>query len=220
MKNDILLFAVMFALAWIGYTVAKDRLPPTPIISQATVADDEAAKATASAALTGNGDTEEVYSKETDQKKVAPEEESPAASKTKETATSDDAESAEPKTAEEQIEKILADQIVAWNKGDLDGFMDAYWNDEALTISGGGDTSLGWESAYANYRQRYPEGEMGTIAFKNLKTEMAGKEAAIVTGSFNHQLADEKVNGNFSLVVKMIDRKWKIINDHTSVDME
>ena len=108
----------------------------------------------------------------------------------------------------------------AWNQGDLDGFMEGYWNDEALIISGAGDTNLGWEATYANYRQRYPEGKMGKIRFKDLNTSMVEKKSAIVTGRFDHQLADKQVSGNFSLVMKMIDAHWKIILDHTSVAKE
>lgn len=174
MKNDILLFAVMFAVAWIGFTVAKDHFAPTAIISQNTVANDATPDSASAAAV-------------------------------------------DQRSAEKKIEQVLMSQMRAWNQGDLYGFMDAYWSDEALTISSGGDVTLGWGATYANYRQKYPEGKMGTIEFKDLKTEMVGKESAIVTGRFDHQLADREVNGNFSLVLKIIDRKWKIVNDHTYV---
>lgn len=232
MKNDILLFAVMFATAWIGFTVAKERLTPTSIVSHETVADEATSDATdlneaapsARASLSSPTDSASataVAQKSADEKTNHPNKDSQpkdvaSTPKTK----SHEAQSAEPKSAQQQIEQVLIEQVKAWNQGDLDGFMDAYWNDEALTISGGGDTTLGWEATYANYRQKFPEGSMGTIDFKDLNIEMAGKESAIVTGRFDHQLDDKNVNGNFSLVVKLIDRQWKIINDHTSVAKE
>ena len=218
MKNDILLFAIMFGVAWLGYTVAKDRLNPTPIISQETVAE----KGTPDALVSGTANPSAIA-------RLTPAGGSQPASKEANSPTDAEikADAVEPKTmkpkstesttTEQQIEQVLAAQILAWNQGDLDGFMDAYWNDEALTISGGGDTTLGWEAVYQSYRQRYPKESMGKIDFTDLKTEMVVKEAAIVTGRFDHLMADETTNVNFSLIVKRIDSHWKIVHDHTSV---
>ena len=204
MKNDIVLFAIMFALSWIGYHVAKDRLNPTVV--QANTPTEGPAQATATG-LNANDSASAVDTKS----------KSPAGSRTQTTESVDDAKSPNIKKAQDKIEKVLMRQVQAWNKGDLDGFMDAYWNNKALTISGGGETTFGWAMAYENYRQRYPEGEMGTIEFKELKTEIVGDEAAFVTGRFVHQLADKTVKGNFSLVMKLFFRQWKIVQDHTSV---
>ena len=205
MKNDILLFAIMFVVAWMGYYVAKDRLNPT-VAQSNTTAGDRTSEAT-TAAVNADGSRSAVATKS----------KSPAASKAKKTKSVDDAKSANTKKANDKIKKVLMGQVRDWNKGDLDGFMAAYWNNKALTISGGGETTFGWAMAYENYREKYPEGEMGTIEFKDLKTEMAGDEAAFVTGRFVHQLADKTVKGNFSLVMKLIFRQWKIVQDHTSV---
>lgn len=202
MKNDLLLFAIMFALAWMGFYVAKDRLPP--MVAQWTSTD--AGTPEASTSLTAN-DSPGGLDRES---------KSSMGSGGKKTTAADDAKSTQAKTAQAKIEKVLMAQVKAWNRGDLDGYMDAYWNDKGLMISGAGDTTFGWAMAYANYRKKYPEGEMGTIEFKDLKTEMAGKESAFVTGRFVHQLADKKVNGNFSLVMKLIYRQWKIVHDHTA----
>lgn len=206
MKNDIILFAIMFAVSWIGYNVATDRLDLSS--DNATVAAGENSETTASASLAGSNSPGVVASQ------------SVAASTTKNSTSSGDGKSAGRNTPQAKIEKVLMAQVQAWNQGDLDGFMNAYWNDKSLTISGAGNTTVGWAMAYANYRERYPEGEMGTIEFKDLKTEMVGKDAAFVTGRFVHQLRDKKVSGNFSLVMKLIYRQWKIVQDHTSVSSE
>ena len=239
MKNDIILFAVMFAVAWIGFTVAKDRLPPTSTATNGVATNDVAtndvatesvATESVSADAVSSIDQSVATSRDANPTSGSPQaidksplssDDSPATSSAvkmqKESALPANTGSAEPKTTEQSIEQVLTDQTIAWNLGDLDAFMDAYWNDESLTFSGGGDTTLGWEATYESYRQRYPVGAMGKIEFKDLKTEMVGKESAIVTGRFTHQLPDEKVKGNFSLVVKIIDGQWKIIHDHTSV---
>lgn len=184
MKNDILLFAVMFAVAWMGYNFAKDRLQPaaTEVVeSKAVTSDDEQAN-------------------------------SVAASKANELASTFN-----NKTAEMEIEQVLIEQSRAWNRGDLSGFMRHYWDSEDLTFSRDGETTLGWGATYSHFQERYPDGEMGKIDFMDLKTETVGKEAAIITGRFDHQLAAGKVNGSFSLVVKLFDGQWKIVNDTTTV---
>lgn len=208
MKNDILLFAIMFALAWIGYHVVQDRLELAA--APATSTDGGTPTKPASAGLTANKSSAVASARSN----------STAASTTKETNSANDAKSAQRKTTQERIEKVLMTQVEDWNNGDLDGFMDAYWNDKELMISGAEDTTFGWAMAYANYRKRYPQGKMGTIEFTELKTEMAGKDSAFVTGRFVHQLPDKKVTGNFSLVMKLIYRQWKIVQDHTSVSKE
>ena len=231
MKNDILLFAVMFAVAWIGFGALKGhlQLPATDNTLPAATSPESAnliAEPNKTDAVKPS-ESPNVQQASTQLEKTKPTEGS--ASKTAQVNTDADVDAdADAKTktvagsdnslsSEEAIEQVLMDQMEAWNQGDLDGFMEAYWNDENLTFSGGGGTTVGFEDTYANYRDRYPEGQMGQIKFKDLKTEMVGKESAIVTGRFDHQLPDEDVQGNFSLVLKSFDGQWKIIHDHTSV---
>ena len=229
MKNDILLFAVMFAVAWIGFGALKGHLQlpnsddATPAASSledgnliADPTSDDAANPSktptvrqASAELENTESADDISSKSNQasaESKAKTDNEKQSVSK-----------SDEDLSTEEKIEQVLIDQTKAWNRGDLDGFMDAYWNDEKLTFSGGGDTTVGFEETYTNYRERFPEGKMGQIEFKDLQTEMVGEESAIVTGRFEHALPDDDVRGNFSLVLKSFDGQWKIIHDHTSV---
>lgn len=168
MKNDLLLFAVMFAVAWIGFANLKGYLPPgqmPPAIEQ------------------------------------TPTQSPPSSSQ----------------TPEETIRQVIGNQAEAWNQGDFDGFMQAYWKDETLTVTNGGETTTGWDAAYANYRQTFPQTEMGHIEFTDLNIEMVGDESAIVMGKRNHNLPKKNLKGTFSLVLKKFDNQWKIIHDHTSI---
>ena len=220
MKNDILLFAVMFAVAWIGFGALKGHLQ-LPAADSTTPASNNSESSNLIAEMdtegaskpAGSQSAKQVNASQADGSKL---ETAKAIPKTdSETETSADSDSSQ--SQEQAIERVLTNQIKAWNRGDLEGFMKAYWDNENLTFSGGGDTTVGFEDTYANYRERYPEGQMGKITFKDLKTEMVSKESAIVTGRFDHNLQDEDVRGNFSLVLKSFDGQWKIIHDHTSV---
>jgi beta-aspartyl-peptidase (threonine type) len=120
----------------------------------------------------------------------------------------------------EPIRTLLAGQVAAWNRGDIDGFMRAYWNSEDLTFSSGGKTKRGFAATLAGYRERYPTPErMGHLDFSGLEIRLLGGQAALVLGRWHLQRTPDAVGGNFSLVLQVIDGSWRIIHDHTSVAM-
>src|SRR5262249_56294956 len=50
-----------------------------------------------------------------------------------------------PQDVEKEIRKNLALQVECWNRGDLDCFMELYWNDEKLTFISDGTVTTGWK---------------------------------------------------------------------------
>jgi ketosteroid isomerase-like protein len=115
------------------------------------------------------------------------------------------------------VEAILRAQEDAWNQGDLDAFMEHYWNSDELTFSSGGKTTRGWTETLNGYRERYPTREkMGRVAFSNLEITPLGDSAALVLGQWNLQRESEPLSGSFSLVVRKFDNRWLIVHDHTS----
>ena len=65
-------------------------------------------------------------------------------------------------TAKEQaaVKKVLDDQVVAWNKGDLEAFMAGYWKSEKLSFFSGDKKTAGWQATLDRYRAaggRYEE---------------------------------------------------------------
>jgi ketosteroid isomerase-like protein len=118
---------------------------------------------------------------------------------------------------EERLHGILAVQQNAWNQGDIRQFMDAYWNDEALTFSSGGTTTRGWQATYERYKSRYPDrAAMGQLTFDALETSQIDEQAALTLGNWKLD-KDKPARGNFSLVWKRIDGQWKIVHDHSSL---
>lgn len=124
------------------------------------------------------------------------------------------------------IRAVLEAQAVAWNKGDLDGFMAGYWADDALTFISGGDIVQGWKGTKARYEKRYKADgkEMGKLVFSELHVEALGADAAMVRGKFGltfEKEADEKkrtASGRFTLILRKKADGWKIVHDHTSAD--
>lgn len=119
---------------------------------------------------------------------------------------------------ESAIRKVLSDQVTAWNKGDLPGFMAGYWHSEDLTFYSGKDKQQGWDAAFNRYKKRYQgEGkEMGKLAFSELEIQVLNPEFALVKGRWSVELKKENLDGLFTLVMRNTEKAWVIVHDHTS----
>ena len=119
------------------------------------------------------------------------------------------------------VETILRTQEDAWNRGDLDAFMEHYWQSDSLTFSSGGKTTRGFAETLQRYRDKYPTKEaMGGLTLSDLEITPLGDSAALVLGRWSVQRENEPVSGNFSLVVRKFDGRWLIVHDHTSRVLE
>jgi uncharacterized protein (TIGR02246 family) len=121
-------------------------------------------------------------------------------------------------SAEDAIKQVLNDQVAAWNKGDLEGFMQGYWKSPDLTFFSGGNKTQGWQATMERYIKRYRSDgkEMGQLTFSDLEVEMLGPDSAVVRGRFQLVMSKEKPSGLFTLIVKRLPEGWRIIHDHTS----
>ena len=54
------------------------------------------------------------------------------------------------------ITKLMADQQTAWNKGDIDGFMQGYWKSDSLIFVGKAAPLYGWQSTIDRYKKKVP----------------------------------------------------------------
>lgn len=125
---------------------------------------------------------------------------------------------ANPNNPKQSIEKVLFEQVEAWNKGNLEGFMAGYWQSESLSFYSGKSITNGWQQTLDRYRLRYQsEGkEMGTLTFKDLEIEVLGTNNAFVRGKWQLELKSETVGGLFTLVLRKFPDGWRVIHDHTS----
>jgi uncharacterized protein (TIGR02246 family) len=117
------------------------------------------------------------------------------------------------------ITQLLSVQQVAWNKGDIDAFMTAYWNSPDLTFSGTSGTQRGYEAVQARYKKSYPDrSTMGHLDFSELEFHFTGDDGALVLGHWHLTRDKDKgdIGGVFSLVWQRFPEGWRIIHDHTS----
>jgi ketosteroid isomerase-like protein len=118
---------------------------------------------------------------------------------------------------ETPITRVLEDQVAAWNRGDIDGFMAGYEVSDTLRFASGGDVTRGWKSTLDRYRNRYPDkAAMGTLAFSNLEVTPLGSDAAVVFGQWRLTRGNDSPQGLFTLTLKKNAGRWRILQDHTS----
>ncbi len=126
---------------------------------------------------------------------------------------------APPPSAKAAITKVLDDQTAAWNRGDLDAFLEGYWKSPKVVFQSGGTRNDGFDAMRDRYRKRYQgEGKaMGRLSFSGLEIEPLGADAAFVRGGYALAMPDgTHPSGLFTLILRRFDDGWKITHDHTS----
>jgi L-asparaginase / beta-aspartyl-peptidase len=119
------------------------------------------------------------------------------------------------------ITAVLNAQQTAWNRTDVDKFLEGYWHSPDLTFSGTSGIARGWDGVLARYKKNYPDRDtMGQLEFSELEFRFLGKDAALVLGRWHLARAKGNVGGVFSLVWQRFPEGWRIIHDHTSAVAE
>lgn len=115
------------------------------------------------------------------------------------------------------IEKAMHAQELAWNKGDIEGFMSSYWNSDSLKFIGKNGITFGWQSTLDNYKKSYPDkATMGELTFSIVSVELLSENNCYVIGSWNLKRKKGDVGGFYTLLWKKIKGQWVIVSDHTS----
>lgn len=115
-----------------------------------------------------------------------------------------------------QVLENMKIQEESWNKGDVRGFMNYYWNSDSLKFIGSKGITYGWQKTLDNYIKGYPNKEaMGILTFTILEATQLSETSIYVIGKW--ELKKEKPSGgHFTLLWKNINGKWVIVADHTS----
>lgn len=121
-----------------------------------------------------------------------------------------------PAKDETEILKVLEDQRMCWNNGDLDGYMRGYWKSDSTRFIGKSGIKYGWTATFESYKKGYPDKEsMGILTFNVISLEPANDTTAFMIGKWALDRRD-KAEGYFSLIWKKIKGKWFIVTDHSS----
>jgi ketosteroid isomerase-like protein len=125
--------------------------------------------------------------------------------------------------AAEQIRAVIRAQQEAWNRGDIDGFMNGYARgsrqsgSDSTTFVSEDTVTRGWQTVRDRYKKKYSDREkMGTLTFSDLEITPLGKDAAIALGRWKLKRAKDEPRGRFTLIFRRTSDGWRIVHDHTS----
>ncbi len=120
--------------------------------------------------------------------------------------------------AEQKVLQVLQLQEQAWNQGDINGFMNGYWNSDSLLFVSKNGITYGWQKTLLNYKKAYPDtASMGTLQFDILEIKRLSVLYFYVIGKWQLKRNSlPNIGGHFTLLFKRIKNKWVIVTDHTS----
>lgn len=114
------------------------------------------------------------------------------------------------------IRNAMNEQLNAWNRGNVDAFMQTYWkNDSLLFVST--PPAYGWQTTFEHYKKAYPDtAAMGKLSFNLLQLKQLSPEYYFVMGAWHLKRSIGDVGGYFTLLFRKINGKWLIVVDHSS----
>ena len=116
-----------------------------------------------------------------------------------------------------EIQSILTAQQDAWNRGDIDSFMNGYARAPSTVFVSEDEVRLGWETVRDRYHMRYSDrAKMGTLSFSEIEVTMLSPDAAVVLGRWKLKRENDEPHGRFTLIFKRLPAGWRIVHDHTS----
>jgi ketosteroid isomerase-like protein len=115
------------------------------------------------------------------------------------------------------ILKVLHDQQTAWNRADIEGFMQGYWKSDSLVFVGKSAPVYGWQGSLDRYKKSYPDkAAMGQLNFTVVQVKVLDANNAFVLGGWHLKREKDEPGGYFTLWFRKINGEWKIVCDHTS----
>lgn len=118
---------------------------------------------------------------------------------------------------ERLIRSVLDLQVEAWNRGDIRGYMEGYWNSDSTTFISGGAILRGHREVLERYTKNYGSPEaMGRLEFQELDVRLLTPSSAVVHGVWRLTRQNDSPWGRFTLLFERTPEGWRIVHDHTS----
>lgn len=115
------------------------------------------------------------------------------------------------------IRQLIQTQQDAWNRGNLEDFMQGYWKNDSLMFIGRSGITYGWQHTLDNYKKGYPDtASMGRLTFTLLHLKPLDAKNYFVVGKWFLKRSNGDVGGYFTLWFRKINGEWKIVADHSS----
>lgn len=134
---------------------------------------------------------------------------------------------ASPDEIRMQVRAVIQAQQQAWNRGDVDGFMNGYARasrqsgSDSTTFVSEDSVTRGWQTVRDRYKKKYSDrAKMGTLTFSDIEITPFSADSAIVLGRWKLTRAKDQPHGRFTLIFRRLPEGWRIVHDHTSAATE
>ena len=115
------------------------------------------------------------------------------------------------------VRAVIEAQQAAWNRGDIDGFMDGYAREETTTFISGDSVRRGWQTVLDRYKAAYDSrAKMGTLSFTELEFKPLSPFYIMASGRWQLTREADTPRGRFTLIFRRTQGGWRIVHDHTS----
>jgi|HubBroStandDraft_2_1064218.scaffolds.fasta_scaffold335704_1 uncharacterized protein (TIGR02246 family) len=118
-------------------------------------------------------------------------------------------------------EKEIYDQVnravEAWNRHDLDGYLDGFWRSDSLILVVEGETVRGWDLLSKALHTGYPNPtEMGNVTLDRVQVQMLSSDLALALTWDTVSFPKKKEFGTSTIVMKKLPEGWRVAVMHTS----
>src|SRR5882757_1813739 len=119
--------------------------------------------------------------------------------------------------ASAEVIVLMHKQELAWNAGDIEGFMKYYWKADSLKFIGKSGITYGWQKTLDNYKKGYPDtATMGKLDFTILQVKRLSAIYFFVVGKWHLTRSVGDIGGHYTLLFCKVKNKWVIVADHSS----
>jgi ketosteroid isomerase-like protein len=116
-----------------------------------------------------------------------------------------------------EVRAVIESQQAAWNRGDIDGFMNGYDRAETTIFVSGDEVTHGWQTVLDRYKKRYSSSDlMGTLAFSDIDIQPLSPDHVLVDGRWKLTRANDAPFGRFTLLFRRTNSGWRIVHDTTT----
>ncbi|MBS1616676.1 MAG: nuclear transport factor 2 family protein [Bacteroidetes bacterium] len=118
---------------------------------------------------------------------------------------------------EAAIRELLSRQVSEWNRGNVAGYMQGYWESDSLVFIGKSGPTYGYQATLARYQKSYPDAaHMGQLTASPLRIRLLAQDWAYVTGRWQLKRVAGNLSGYYTLLLRKLAGHWVIVEDHSS----
>jgi uncharacterized protein (TIGR02246 family) len=119
--------------------------------------------------------------------------------------------------SEKEIYEEVNRAVAAWNRHDLDGYLDTFWRSDSLILVVEGETVRGWDLLSKALHTGYPNpSEMGNLTLDRVQVQMLSSDLALALTWDTVSFPKKKEFGTSTIVMKKLPEGWRVAVMHTS----